>query len=170
MLCGNFLNLESLFQCFYNKNKENDTITGKFSLVIDKRISTYPYALKQESTRVSMVDKKTKYLNIPNSNQSLPAIFVTKQIKGKLLKDVIHPDVAPFYKNLILSTFQERNIVKLHIVLNNIHILLTTYPVLDNKKKIIGCTLLETPFLDIADSTTLRTSYESASFESDRTN
>jgi hypothetical protein len=169
MLCGNFLNLDSLFQCFYSRNKEKDTPIGKFSLVIDKRIGTYQYALSQDNTRVSLVDNKINYLNTPNINTNvlLPAIFITKQIKGRSLQDVIHPDVAPFYKNLILSTFQERSIVKLHIVLNNIHILLTTYPILDNKKKIIGCTLLETPFLDIADSTSLRQSYESGSFESE---
>lgn len=152
MLCGNFLNFDKICQCFFNKNKEKDSSKpniGQYSLVIDKRLSTYSYALKQEQTRISLVDLKTAYINTPNLNTLLPPIFITKSIKGKLLQDVIHSDVAIFYKNLVLSTFHERDSVKLHVVLNEVHMLIMTYPILDNKKNIIGCSLLETPFLDV---------------------
>jgi hypothetical protein len=162
MLCGNFMNLESLFQCFYSKPKEQiSKRNGQFSLVIDKRLSTYPYALKQDNTRVSIVDNKTNYLNTPTFETILPPIFVRKNIKGELLEDVIHSDVAPFYKNLILSTFQERCIVKLHIILNDVHILLTAYPIYDNKKKVICCTLTETPFLDVTEYSEIQLSMKS---------
>lgn len=159
MLCGNFLNLETLFKCLGTKSSDASSshrFDNSFSLVIDKRISTYPYALKLDHTRVSLVDMKTRFLNTPNKNTILPHIFTHKRTKGMFMHEAIHPDVAPFYKNLILSTLEEQSIIKLHIVLNDIHVLLTTYPILDNKKKIIGCTLLEIPYLDVADMSEMK--------------
>jgi hypothetical protein len=156
------MSFDSLFQCFYNKKNDLPKRNmGEFTLVIDKRISNYPYALKQEYTRISLLDIHTKYLNSPETIASaLPPVFIKKRIKGNFMSDVIHPDVAPFYKNLVLSTIQESNVVKLHIVLNDVHILLTAYPILDNKRKIIGCTLLETPYLNVMESSTISNSFE----------
>lgn len=153
-LCQNFVSVDKLVECFTGtSNLENDMDVRKslnFSLVIDKRISSYPYSLVSEDARISLVDLNIKYLNTPNLNTSLPAIFTTRKIKGRFLVDVIHPTVSSFYKNLMVSTFQERSVVRLHIILNNVHILLTTYPFFDNKNKVKGCTLVEIPFSNIA--------------------
>jgi hypothetical protein len=160
-LCGNILGIESLFSCIINTQKqETEKNSNIFSLVIDKRISSYPFNIEENESRISIVDKNLKYLNTPKMLSSLPAIFLSKNIKGKQLMDVLHPEVAPFYRNLLLSSFQEKSIIKLHIILNSKHILLTTYPLIDNRNKIIAYTLVELPFTDVASDNEVKNSSE----------
>ena len=159
-LCGSLINVDTLFKCIGNKTNDADK-RNVFSLVIDKRIKDYTFDIKFNDSRVSMLDYQLRYLNMPNLCTSLPAIFITKNVRGKLMVDVIHPDVASFYKNLISSCIQERSVVKLHIIMNRVHILLTTYPIFDNKNKIIiGCTLMETPFSEVSNKNEIRVASE----------
>lgn len=149
-LCTNFLSFESLFSCFFQSSKEKSTHGVKiFRLTIDRRVSTYHFDLDTDHTRVSILDVATKYLNNPNLGTRLPGIFRTPHIRNRTLVEVMHQDIAAFYKNIILATIQDRTTVKLHIVLNDVHILITSYPIFDNKKKIIGCTLLEIPYMSV---------------------
>ena len=146
------LAIDSLCQCVFmmpdsTTKRENANI---FKLVIDRRIKDYPYVLDIGSSRFSIVDVHMKYVNTPNLTKSkLPPIFTTSNTKGKNLVDVIHPEVSAFYKDLLISCFQDKSIVKLHVVLNNVHILLTAYPVTDNRNNVIAGTIVETAFLDV---------------------
>ena len=152
-LCGSFISVESLFKCFSPESREGNSTnpSSNFSLVIDRNIKEYPSDLLFPQSRISVVDTEFRFLNTPNFNTCLPKIFLTQSVKNELFTDVVHPEVAKFYKNLIASAIAERDIVKLHIVLNTDHVLLTVYPLFDNMhKKIIGCTLIESPFLKVS--------------------
>jgi hypothetical protein len=152
-LCGSLFNLDvnSLCGCFGESKTGQEQTVNAFTLVIDKRISNYPFVLDTENNRVSILDATMRFLNNPNFDTKLPPIFTTRTIVGKPLSEVIHEDIAPFYQNFVSSTFQEKTNLKLHVILNGTHILLTTYPYFDNKSKMIGCTLTEIPFLKVPD-------------------
>jgi hypothetical protein len=143
------VNVDTIFKCFQSKTNDVEK-NDKFTLVIEKQGKLdYPYTLDSDETRVSLVDLKNVYLNNPNFNTTLPPIFVSKNIKGNSLEDVVHEQIAPFYKNLISSSIQENRVLKLRVILNGVRVLLATYPIHDNKYKVIGCTLLETPYINI---------------------
>jgi len=151
MLCQNVFNLESLFQCFGGGKEQNEK-KKDFTLVIDRKIASYPYSLDKLNARVSLIDLDLKYINDAQTGKVLPPIFLKKHTKGESISTVIHPSVLPFYKNLLISTFNERSTIKLHIILNNIHILISTIPVYDHQNKLIAVTLFETPYNDVEES------------------
>jgi hypothetical protein len=120
--------------------------------VIDRNTSIYPFALDKCHTRISIVGTNLVYLNnAPIRSTILPSIFKGQKTLGRHLDDVVHPQVSPFYKDLVISTLSEKAIIKLHIILNSDHILLTSMPIFDKNNKIIAITLLETPYTSVQD-------------------
>ncbi len=148
-LCGSLISVDNLFNCFGKQNHEiKDEKVSRFTLLIDKRLDDYPFILDLENMRVSIIDDKCTYLNIPNHSGKLPLIFLDKQVKGKTITSVIHHEVSVFYENFTKTIFEKKNTHKVHIILNDIHILLIGVPVLDNNEKLVGCNLMEIPFMN----------------------
>lgn len=151
--------VDSLCKCVFTQSDpdSNPNKTNVFKLVIDRRIKDYPYLLDIANSRFSIIDTQLNYINTPDLTKSkLPPIFTTNQIQGKSLMDVLHPEVSVFYKDLLISCFQDKAIVKLHVVLNNAHILLTAYPVTDNRNTVMAGTIVETAFLDVMNQNALQ--------------
>lgn len=147
-LCNSVFSFDSLFQCFLPKQTEQPLET-RFSLAIDKRLDSYPFNLKLDNARISHISTSLKYMTNPTQSHDIPPIFLKKNVKGMTLDMVIHEDVVGFYKNIVKSMISEKKVISLHIVLNSVHILLSAYPIHDNKNKIIGCTILEVPYVDV---------------------
>jgi hypothetical protein len=148
-LCTNFISFDSLFSCFYDKAAKPTKYSDEgsiYTLSLDKRITSYEYELDTDQTRTSIFDMACIYINNPVLSTSLPHIFKTTNIKGCHLMQVIHEEIAPFYNSIVMTTTKDKAEMKIHIVLNSMHILITCYPIYDNKNKVIGCTLLEIPF------------------------
>lgn len=151
MLCQSIFNIESLLKCFSNGSREDINISDKhdLQLIIDRDTKKYNFALDKSQTRMIMTTLDLHMLNNVQRNTILPPLFKTLQTKGKKLDDVLHPQIVPFYKNVILSTLQEKTIIRLHVILNKVHILLSSIPVFDNNNAIVSITLLETPYTNI---------------------
>lgn len=151
MLCQSIFNIESLLKCFSNGGGGDINTSDKhdLQLIIDRDVKKYNFALDKSQTRMLMTTLDLHMLNNVQKNPVLPPLFKTLQTKGKKLDDVLHPQMVPFYKNVILSTLQEKTIIRLHIILNKVHILLSSVPVFDNNNTVVAITLLETPYTNI---------------------
>jgi hypothetical protein len=90
-----------------------------------------------------------EFLNNISRFKEVPQIFLTAETKGKVIDDVMHPLAIPFYKHVVVLTMNEKQAIRLHIVLNEVHLLITSLPVFDKNNKIIAVTLLETPFTSV---------------------
>jgi hypothetical protein len=148
-ICNSFCSTDALFQCFFSNNKNNVVETQKFTLIVDKRLSTYPFDLYLERARVTVIDTNYEYLCNYNITKTLPPLFICKNIKGKRIEDAIHEDVVTFYKNIVKTTYEKNKAISLHVILNGKHILLITHPMYDNRNKIMACTLIEIPYSNI---------------------
>lgn len=149
MLCQNLINLESLFKCFYSN--DDNLSSSHFKLIIDRKITNCPLSLDQNNTRMSLINTDLIYINNAVTGDILPPIFTKKKTKGFSVDTVIHHELVQFYKTLLVSTFSEKMPIQVHLILNDVHILLSTIPNFDNKNKVIAATLIETPFLDIGE-------------------
>lgn len=154
ILCNieSLCSVDSLFNCFQNSHSFADINTSDkhdLQLIIDRDVKKYNFALDKSNTRMIMTTLDLYLINNIHKNPKLPPLFKTLNTKGKKLDDVLHPQMVPFYRNVILSTIQEKTVVRLHIILNKIHILLSCIPVFDNNNTIVAITLLETPYTNI---------------------
>jgi hypothetical protein len=62
--------------------------------------------------------------------------------------DVIHPELVHFYISLVDAIFDTGDISKHNIILNEVHVLVITSPIYDNRQKMIGCTIMEIPYIE----------------------
>jgi hypothetical protein len=148
MLCQNLFNVESFFKCFQpsaNSVNQDDGIT----LEIDKTRSYSHYAIDKRHTRISNLNQSLEFLNDISRFREIPPIFLTQNTRGREIDDVMHPLAIPFYKNIIISTMNEKQTIRLQIVLNGVHLLITSLPIFDKNNKLIAVTILETPFTNV---------------------
>lgn len=151
MLCQSFLNVDTLFKCFQpsqNSVREDDQL----KLEIDKSRMNHPYALDKHHSRITHINSNLEFLNNVQRFKEVPGIFLHPKTKGRQLEEVLHPLVVPFYKNIAISTLNEKQMIKLHIVLNGTHLLITSLPIFDKNNKIIAVTLIETPYTSVQDA------------------
>lgn len=151
MLCQNLFNVEALFKCF--QPSENSVNPEKeITLEIDKTRAYRPYAIDKRHTRMCNLNPSLEFLNDISRFKEIPPIFLTQNTRGREIDDVMHPLAIPFYKNIIISTMNEKQTIRLQIVLNGVHLLITSLPIFDNNNKLIAVTILETPFTNVQES------------------
>lgn len=156
---------ESIFNINLNfnmgtSNENKEVKKNIFKLVIVKS-DVFNYELNLENSRITQFDTQLRFVNnAPElvKTSILPPIYIKKTQIGKTISEVIHNDISTFYKNFVKSVIDHKNSLKLHIILNDIHILIIGIPIVDNRDNIIFCILYEIPyketenFLDLSDN------------------
>lgn len=144
---------ESIFNINLNfnmggSNENKDVKKNIFKLVIAKS-DNFNYELNLDNSRITQYDTQLKFINnVPElvKTSILPPIYVKKIQMGKTISEVVHNDISTFYKNFVKSVIDHKNSLKLHIILNDIHILIIGIPILDNIDNIVFCVLYEIPY------------------------
>lgn len=143
---------ESIFNINLNFNmggsENKDVKKNIFKLVIAKS-DNFNYELNLDNSRITQYDTQLKFIyNVPEllKTSILPPIYVKKTQMGKTISEVIHNDISTFYKNFVKSVIDHKNSLKLHIILNDIHILVIGTPIFDNIDNTIFCLLYEIPY------------------------
>jgi hypothetical protein len=143
---------ESLFNinlnCFLNGgSSNNDVKNSEFSLSIVKNAENDgDFELNFINSRVTIFDNRLQFVSEPTQSIILPSIYIKKGMKSKNISDVIHNDISTFYKTFVKSIIDSKRSLKIHVVLNKMHILLVGTPLFDNIENVIGCHLIEIPY------------------------
>ena len=146
----NIVNIESLVSCLTGSGQgevtPNNNSNNIFNLIIDKRGKQFPYKLDLSNMRMTLISTDLSYISDYKKNIRIPLIFIRKKIKGCKMKECLHHEIYPFYKSIVVSCINEKEQIKLHVELNQVHILLSTIPVFDNVGNVIAITFVETPY------------------------
>lgn len=147
------ISTESLFNVnlnfnFGNSGDNKEVKKNTFKLVIVKN-DKFNYDLCLDGVRVSVYTPELKFAhNVPESskNSVLPAIYIKKTQINRHISEIIHGDISTFYKNFIKSVVDHKNSLKIHIILNDVHVLMIGTPIFDNVEQIVFCQLFEIPY------------------------
>ena len=148
-LVENLCKTDSIFNinmnCFFGGNDDKDKSKAEFRLKIVKN-EDITCELDLTDIRVSIFDKKLNLLTVPNKSALIKNIFVRGNIVNKHITDVMFSEVSTFYKNFIKSVIDNKKSLKIHILLNDVDILVVGEPMFDNTDEVVACHLFEIPF------------------------
>ena len=139
-------NINLNFNMGQNDNK--DVKKNTFKLVIVKT-DNFNYELNLNNSRITQYDTQLKFTHNPPElvkTSILPAIYIKKNPMGKTIYDVVHNDISTFYKNFVKSVIDHKNNLSIHIILNDVHILIVGIPIFDNIDNVVFCQLYEIPY------------------------
>ena len=145
-LCSN--SLDTLLKVDCVVNSENSKNSGKFSLTVDHRTDQYYYELDIINSRITLFNKELKLINIPSKNLILPNLCAKNNPINLYIYNAFFKEICNFYKSFIKTIMETGVNSKIHIILNNIHVLLIGNVIKNNRGIIIGASMIEIPYKD----------------------
>lgn len=143
--CTNFMSFDSLLSCVFGKRTDTDAprLRKGFSIRMVDSKEQKELCMNLNHTRIWTVDTNLQILTVIKNDPFLPDIFIVKNTKNKHVKDVIHEDVMERYENIIVSAMEYNKAHKHVFNINDINIMMSTYPITDTKNQVVGCNIFE---------------------------